>query len=291
MPHGTSEIISEGEGDRNWDSTSFNMDIVTELRRFLDEHISMRPEDPFFSYIALGNVHTPHTPPDKYFETDVAGVNPTFFLDMLYEMDLAVGDMIKALHDRDLLEDTLIIFASDNGGLSEDQHRSERYGHRTNGPLFSSKSSIYEGGHRVPMIMRWDGVFPAGETRSHLIGLNDLFATLADLTDVEVPDSVMDSTSFADYIGSNDESGLREFLATWKISENDITAIAVRWNNFKYIQQAAPGSRTGVHESLFDLSDDISETNNLIQETQYEEMVSRMRAYLETLEGPEIEVQ
>jgi arylsulfatase A-like enzyme len=137
-------------------------------------------------------------------------------MDMLYEMDLVVGSLVSLIEDKGLAEDTIIIFASDNGGLG-DMHGTPSDVHDSSGPLRGSKAMIYEGGHRIPMIIRHDKSFPPNEERSHLVGLNDLYATLLDLVGVAVPNlSAQDSMSFSDYIfsGSN-TNGLREELATF----------------------------------------------------------------------------
>ena len=68
------------------------------------------------------------------------------------------------IEERDLLQNTIVIFASDNGGLAPSATGSLRTEHSTNGPLTGSKGSVYEGGHRIPIFFRWDGVFPAGES-------------------------------------------------------------------------------------------------------------------------------
>jgi len=87
MPRGTSVILKSGEGDETWDSSAYNMVLVNETARFLDQHLATRSHDPFFAYVALGAVHIPHTPPDVYVVDDgtgeshpVAGQYPTVFM-------------------------------------------------------------------------------------------------------------------------------------------------------------------------------------------------------------------
>ena len=104
-------------------------------------------------------------------------------LDMLHEVDLVVGSLVSAMEERLIMNDTIIIFTSDNGGLA----KSQQFSHYTNGILRGNKGQIWEGGHRVPMIWRYDGVFPENETRENLIGLNDVFATLCEIAGVDIP--------------------------------------------------------------------------------------------------------
>ena len=225
MPHGISKILKgkkTGEGDKDWDSSAYNMILVNETIKFVEDHVDSNPDKPFFAYVALGAVHTPHSPPYKYLDgEDVAGVYSDTHLDMLYEMDKVVGSLVTLIEDQGLQEDTMIIFASDNGGLAGREGTPTSKGHDSSGDLRGEKSSIYEGGHRIPMIIRHDGFIPQNEERSHLVGLNDLYATICDLVGVDVPSfSAQDSISFAGYLASGDRTdGLREELATFAFTK------------------------------------------------------------------------
>ena len=111
------------------------------------------------------------------------------------------------------MEDTIVIFLSDNGGLNTGATKAQPHCHYSNGPLRASKGSILEGGHRVPLIMRYDNVFPAGETRSHLLSITDMFATICDLANVPLPEGqALDSINFSEYIISDNPTGPREYF-------------------------------------------------------------------------------
>ncbi len=99
--------------------------------------------------------------------------------------------------------------------------------------------SIYEGGHHILMIIRWDKKIPEGETRSHVVGLNDLHATLCDLAGVDIPsNSAIDSVSFADYaINQTMTKGLREHLGTWWYGSGLFQAQAIRKGELKLIHE------------------------------------------------------
>eukprot|EP00551_Chaetoceros_affinis_P002085 CAMPEP_0203633594 /NCGR_PEP_ID=MMETSP0088-20131115/694_1 /ASSEMBLY_ACC=CAM_ASM_001087 /TAXON_ID=426623 /ORGANISM="Chaetoceros affinis, Strain CCMP159" /LENGTH=398 /DNA_ID=CAMNT_0050486961 /DNA_START=111 /DNA_END=1303 /DNA_ORIENTATION=+ len=207
--------------------------------------------------------------------TPVAGEYDTPHMDLLGEMDMAVGSVVQHLENRRLLDDTIIIFTSDNGGLGRKATAgSSDYGHFSSGPLKGFKSSIHEGGHRVPFIIRWsNGVVPKGETRSHLVGLNDLFATLCQLAGVDVPEGqAIDSVSFADYIvDENNTKNLRDFLGVWNVKENILREESIRKNNLKLIRERETGNLF-----LYDLDADLSETRNLINWNKYRDTVSEM---------------
>ncbi len=136
MPFGQSIIPRPADGSPTWDSTAYNMMLVNETARFVDDHLENRPEDPFFAYVALGAVHVPHSPPDKYMDgTDIAGEYGTAHMDLLAEMDLTVGSIIQHLEDRGVLGDTIVVFTSDNGGLGQRTTGSNAFGHDSSGPL------------------------------------------------------------------------------------------------------------------------------------------------------------
>ena len=266
MPEGMSKINTAGDGAPDWDSTAYNMILVDETEKYLKRHMKMKPDQPFFTYVALGSVHVPHSPPDKYLDgSSIAGTYDNGHKDLLYEMDKVVGSLIQILEDEQLIEDTIIIFTSDNGGLGN-----ERGVMGSNGPLRGKKGSIYEGGHRIPMTIRWgNGIIPKGETRSHIVGLNDVFATLCDLSGIKVPTSqAIDSVSFADYaMDATYQDGLREYLGVWRFKSNlgkaggnTIAYSSIRKGNMKLVHKY----KTNITE-LFDLSKDLSETNDISQ--------------------------
>lgn len=175
------------------------------------------------------------------------------------------------------------MFASDNGGERDYMNNSTSFGHESHGPLRGAKGDIYEGGHRVPMIFRYDDHFPKNERRDHLVGLNDIYRTLCDLAKVNVPHaSAQDSVSFADYIYSNDnDTDLREHLATWSYVGRYAEAESIRFGNMKYVRHFNEKST----EELYDLDRDLGETNNLIDRSKYQDLIKEMREKL-TKDGP-----
>ncbi len=273
MPHGLSKIDKAGEGSTDWDTSAYNMILVNETRQFLDDHLEADDGKPFFTYVALGGVHIPHSPPDKYLDgTPIAGKYKSPHLDVLWEVDLVLGSMVEMLEERDLLNDTIIVFTSDNGGLgaSSGGEESLMKGHHSGGPLRAEKASIYEGGHRVPMTIRWDGGnVPRGEKRSHYVGLSDLFATLCDFAGVEVPRKhAVDSVSFAGYtMDETSTRGLRDSLGFWSFVKHG--------NSFRLGQESVRmGDLKLIHDyqnetfELYDLANDITESNNIVSEVE-----------------------
>ena len=195
---------------------------------------------------------------------------------------------MDTLKQRNLLNDTLIIFTSDNGGLID----SESIGHSTSGPLRGHKAQIYEGGHRVPFMMRWDGVFPKGVTRNQLIGLNDVYATLCDIAGITVPSGqAVDSISFYDYIlhGREKEeeekkkkkkNASRDSLGIWLRTKPNGLEESFRQGNMKLIRRNKPP-----YLELYDLDADLFETNDLSSKVEYQATLEEMRKNLKAI-GP-----
>ena len=262
MSEGISRIKTDGEGQTDWDSSAYNMILVNETKAFLDDHVTNNPQDPFFAYVALGSVHIPHSPPYKYLDNSkIAGIYPNGHLDVLLEMDKVVGSLIKALDDRKQLEDTIVVFTSDNGGLGAKHSNSSMYGHLSNGPLRGKKGDVYEGGIRIPLVFRWDnGRIKKDETRSKLVGLNDLYATLCKLVDVEKPPKqAKDSISFDKYlINENRSKNLRETVAAWKYENNTMTIESIQNHELKLIRYVVSNTY-----ELYNLTADLSESNDI----------------------------
>jgi len=177
-PNGISEIAKPGDGDKTWDSSNYNMKILQENEIFLDSHIENNPASPFFSFLSLGAIHGPATPPYTFIDgTPVRNTQRSKSLDMVYELDLVVGYVVSGLRKRNLLNKTLLIFLSDNGGV------------QANGNLRGKKGTIWEGGNTVPLIMRYGNTFPGDATRNQLAGITDIYATIADFAGIAVPEN------------------------------------------------------------------------------------------------------
>jgi arylsulfatase A-like enzyme len=275
--NGISKIHNSCQGDKNWDSTAYNMILVNETIKFLNEHLETRRSSPFFAYVALGSVHVPHSPPLRYLDgSPIAGQYHSPHLDLLLEMDKVIGSLIGAIEEKGMANNTIFIFTSDNGGLNMNHPNQTLKGH---------KNTIWEGGHRVPLVMRYDGVFPKGEKRGeHFVGLNDLYATLADLVNLTVPQgSAQDSLSFRQYIESEKNiNGLHHYLATYNVWMGRLKGQAIRYGDLKLVETYDKlGSLQ--QRSLYDLKKDIHEKQNIIHLDQYKSVVDRMSAEMTKL--------
>ncbi|MFN3168498.1 MAG: sulfatase family protein [Phycisphaeraceae bacterium] len=188
--------------------------------------IKERPADqPYFLYLATSNIHHPFTPAKRFEGTSDAGP----YGDFVHELDWIVGRVVAAIEARGDLDNTLIIFTSDNGGMLNvgGQTAWER-GHRLNGDLLGFKFGAWEGGHRVPFIAAWPNRIPAGTTSGRLVSHIDLLATFASLLDQAIdtgPDSI---DQLPELLGNTDKP-LRDELVVLCNSPRHLAIRTARW--------------------------------------------------------------
>ncbi len=149
--------------------------------------IEQNQAKPFFLYLATHDIHVPHVPHQRFRGTSECGVRG----DAIQEFDDTVGEITKTLERHKLVDNTLLVITSDNGGIVDDGYDDgsveDINGHRCNGVLRGFKGSLYEGGHREPFIARWPGKIKPGSESHELIGLVDMLATFAAVADAKVP--------------------------------------------------------------------------------------------------------
>ncbi len=178
-----------------------------------------KAQQPFFLYLALTAPHTPTSPGTKFQGKSKLGV----YGDFVMEVDHAIERVVKALKNKGLFDNTLVLFASDHGPAlyagnilksTPNQLRLlEKQGHHSNGPHRGYKFSVYEGGLRVPLIAHWPGVIQPGGQCNALVGLNDLMATFAEIVGGKIgPREAPDSISFARLLRDPKTKGLRQNL-------------------------------------------------------------------------------
>lgn len=166
--------------------------IAAETARLIRESAAGRT--PFFCYVPLTSPHLPVVPTPESVGKSGAGA----YGDFVVATDQALGEILRALDETGQAEDTLLLFTSDNGGLfhwwdfrADDDggaapktprgEENRRFGHQSNADWRGTKADIYEGGHRVPFVVRWPAVVQAGRVVDATVELNDLYATIAEL--------------------------------------------------------------------------------------------------------------
>ncbi len=190
---------------------------------------------------------------------------------MITRMDADVGRILDLLEELDIAKDTVVMFSSDNGHHDEGGHDTDRFD--PNGPLRGMKRDLYEGGIRVPFIVRWPGKTPAGTTSNHVGYFGDLMATAAELSGVKCPDNT-DSVSFAPTITGNADQQKKHKHLYWEFYERGGKQ-AVRVDNWKAVRMPMKTGKT----ELYNLAVDIGEERNLAQDNP--EIVKEMEAIME----------
>ncbi|MDE0102076.1 MAG: arylsulfatase [Bryobacterales bacterium] len=200
---------------------------------------------PFFLYVALTSPHTPTSPSQEFVGRSRLGL----YGDFVEETDATMGRVLKALEDHGLVDNTLVIATSDHGAASyagnvkkatPGQIRDlEVLGHYSSGIYRGYKFTVFEGGLRVPFLARWPAKIQAGSRCDRLVGLNDLSATLADITGIDLAaDEAVDSVSFLPLLEDPSAEGSRETL----VMQSPL-AFALRYRQWKLTFTPGSGAR------------------------------------------------
>lgn len=201
--------------------------------------IQEQKDDPFFLYLSTTNIHHPFTPAPRFQGTSQCGP----YGDFIHELDWIVGEVMNALDNQGIAENTLVIFTSDNGGMfnlgGQDAWDA---GHRLNGELLGFKFGAWEGGHRVPFIAKWQGKIEADSVSNQLVSNIDLIATFASLTGVALREGqAMDSVNVLPALLDSPSSQIRDHLV---ISPSSPAHIALRKGKWVYIGAKGSGGFT-----------------------------------------------
>ncbi|MCH7686871.1 MAG: sulfatase-like hydrolase/transferase [Planctomycetes bacterium] len=237
---------------------------------------------PFFLYFPLSAPHTPWLPTKEFQGKSGAGA----YGDFTTQVDWSVGQVLDALERHKLSDNTLVILTSDNGAHWTPGDI-EKFGHRANRHWRGQKADAWEGGHRVPYLVRWPGVVKPGSISDETICHTDLLATCADVVGASLPPNAgEDSYSILPVLrGEKLNKPLREATVHHSINGT----FAIRQGNMKLILGLGSGGfsnpRTikpkpnGPKGQLYNLSDDPSEKINLYQ--KHPEIVQHLTALLE----------
>jgi len=251
------------------------------------DYLDARGKDqkPFFLYLALPAPHTPLVPSKEW--QGKSGLGP--YGDFVMETDWALGQVLKAIDQDGLRENTLVIFTSDNGCAPYiGVHELEALGHYPSAEFRGYKLDIWEGGHRVPFFVRWPGKIKADSQSKQIVCLSNLLATSADILGIKLPDNAgEDSFSILPALLGTDKAPLHEAI----VNHSWLGRFAIRQGNWKL--ELCPGSggwggellgvaaiKAGLPPiQLYNVQDDISEKVNL--QDQDPEVVARLTKLLE----------
>lgn len=237
---------------------------------------------PFFLYMSHYAIHTPIMEDGrfiaKYLEKGLDTVEARY-ASMIEGMDKSLGDIMDYLEERNSAENTVILFMSDNGGLSA--HARGGTPHTHNAPLSSGKGSMHEGGIREPMLVKWPGEVEAETVSDYQLIIEDFYPTLLEIAGIDSLRTIqeVDGESFVSILkGEKEYNGIRplfwHYPNEWGPSGPGIgAASAVRKGAYKLIYYHADRRM-----ELFNIEEDIGETQNLI--TSHPEQVRELAALL-----------
>lgn len=229
-------------------------------------------ENPFFLYLPFNAIHEPGRTQagDRRF-ADIADAGARRYARMLASLDDSVGFVLDALDSTNQSDNTIVLFLSDNGGWTEAPYP-------TNGPLRLGKQYLFEGGIRVPLILRWPGITTADSTITTPVSFLDILPTLLTAAAITPPDSMpLDGLDLCPLLDPADPPPPDRPLF-WRTGP----AHAIRLGSFKLIRS---------HDSLwlFNLDDDPNETTNLAESDpdRVADLTARLDQWLSTLPEPD----
>jgi arylsulfatase A len=259
-----------GPGRSDWDFYK----ILPTLTEKGVEYIRSRKgnEQPFFLYFPLPSPHAPIIPNDKFDGTSKAGA----YGDFVVQTDDSCGQLLNALREAGVYENTIIIFSTDNGAERYAYPRDEKFDHWSTHPLRGLKRDIYEGGHRVPTIIKWPGLTKPGTESAALISQIDFIATFASALNFELPENAAeDSHDLLPLL-----KGEKESVRTTHVHNTNLNSYAIRHGKWTLID-AKTGYVSGVDKEwekrhgykpddkspveLYDMEKDIGQKNNLAE--------------------------
>lgn len=275
----------------NFNLEEVDLVFLEKSKRFLEQHVKERPDQPFFLFHSAQAVHLPSFPADRFKGKTKAGPHGDF----IFELDSIVGELMQTLERLGVADNTLVMFTSDNGpevptviAMRRDHH------HDGARPWRGMKRDQWEGGHRVPFIARWPGHIKPGGTTDQTISLTDVMATCAAVVGAELPhDAAEDSYDFLPVLkGEQGDKPVRPYLLTQTIS----LALSIRRGPWKLLDHKGsggnrydrnPGLRPFIIKDtapdapgqLYNLDSDPGETTNLY--LKHPEIVSELKNQLE----------
>jgi arylsulfatase A-like enzyme len=269
-------------GDSNWKTEEAGFILASKTAEFIHRSVKENPKKPFFIYYSSQAVHAPHRPPLTFNGSEVKSSTPSSHGDMIRELDMQVGFIIDALKRNKLIDNTLIVFTSDNGGLNIAE--TEKSGHDSSNGLRASKGSIYEGGHRVPYFVQWPGVAPAGQVCNEPVTGTDLLATLVALTGGKLKNNrINDSFNVLPLFKGEQTTENRDYFAIHGAgSKHQVCIYENEWKLILQIDKKTEKVSNATGLFNMQLNSFEKEEENLIKDLNQEERIKRMtKQYIE----------
>ncbi|WP_372808845.1 arylsulfatase [Pontiella sp.] len=243
--------------------------LAKDARRYIAQQAE--GDRPFFLYFSLNSPHTPIAPSNEFLGK--SGLNP--YADWIMQTDAAVGAVLQSLDELGIADNTLVIFSTDNGSTGKELNELKKKGCDLLHQFRGQKRSIYEGGHRVPYIVRWPGRTPKGSSCDATICLNDFMATAAAIAGV----------GLAENAGPDSNNILPLYLGQARAEEPAVIhhdfdgSYAIREGDWKLVFALNRKTKTFTRE-LYNLKADVKETTNVLD--KHPEIVARLAQQFET---------
>ncbi|MEO6683595.1 MAG: sulfatase [Ginsengibacter sp.] len=253
--------------DKYWGTHTFLTEAITR-EAILSLDTARMMQKPFFLYMSHFAVHLPFDADDRFMSKykDQGLTEPEAAYATLVEgMDKSLGDLMDYLQEKDLVENTIVIFMSDNGGYTREPRMGEM--DTQNYPLRAGKGSLYEGGVREPMIVKWPGIVKPGSVEKRYVIIEDFFPTILEMAGINSFETVQqrDGVSMLPYLKGkgkkkNDRALIWNYPNKWYPGPSGITSYvsAMRQGKWKLIYFQKDGRL-----ELYDLENDLSERNDL----------------------------
>lgn len=249
-------------------------------------YINKQKNKPFFLYFSTHDIHVPRLPNARF--VGKSGMGPRG--DVLLQLDWTVGQIKAILKKNGLLENTLIVFSSDNGQVIDDGYKDEAVeklgNHKPNGIYRGGKYSAFEAGTRVPMIVSWPAKVKPGKVNNALFSQIDFYASLAKMVGISIENGQAPDSKNNLAVLLNQSSQSREYLVEQSIN----STLSILVGDWKYIELSkGPKINKDTNTELgnfpapqlYNLATDPGETNNLA--AVYPERVNEMRSLLEKI--------
>ena len=267
-----------------------DMLFLEKSREFIARHVRDTPSRPFFLFHSAQAVHLPSFAGKDFRGKTSAGPHGDF----IFQFDHIVGELLRELDRHGLAQDTLVILGSDNGPeTAAIVHMRADHGHDGAKPWRGIKRDAWEGGHRIPFIVRWPARIRAGATSDQLACLTDVMATVAAITGADLPRAAAeDSFSLLPVLEGRADSPVRPYLLTQAFG--GARTLSIRRGPWKYIDHRGSGGNNYDRDNLkrfvlpdtdpaapgqlYDLAADPGETTNLY--SQKPALVSELKALL-----------
>ncbi|MFC7338719.1 arylsulfatase [Haloferula chungangensis] len=270
----------DGPASEDFEAIEVLVKLTEETVEFIGEYES---DKPFFIYMPLPSPHTPIVPTKKW--QGKSGMGD--YADFVMQTDDVVGQVVKALDGKGISENTIVIVTSDNGCSPRGNFKNlESHGHFASAQFRGAKADIWEGGHRVPFLVKWPKVIKPGSVSDDLVCQVDLMATCADLLDKELPkNAAEDSESILPIFKGEETDFSRKGIVSHSVSGH----FSYREGKHKFIlaygsggwmaPKEAQAKKQGLPKAqLYDLDADPGEQNNLY--TSNAETAERLLAQL-----------